>query len=281
MKWSLRLLIIIALVLSTSACGVRLAYNHLDWLAMRWVNKQVTLNPAQELAFRDALEMKLDWHCASELPNYVPFLDEVSTTLSADRLDVNELERLGERASIFGQRLIDRIMPSVVNLFASLNDEQVDELLAGVDKRNQDFIDRRIVVEPDQRQRQQVESMQNSLKRFIGCTTEAQDARLEQWAMSIEFVAPRMLVHQQRWRNRLESTLDQREQLETFGPALTELFQPAGDWPDDLRAVMEFNRALTLEALVDIHALMSPRQKRRLSSRIESLQDDFERLSCR
>ena len=276
----IRLLIVVVLVQATSACGVRLVYNHLDWLAMRWVNDQVTLYPAQELAFRDALEEKLEWHCSSELPDYVPFIDSVRATLSRDQLNSTDLEQLGERTGVFGRRLINRFMPSVAELFASFDDAQVEELLLGIDERNQDFEEERILLAEKDRQQRQVESMQKRLKRFIGRTTPAQDARLAQWAESVKFVAPRLLVHQRAWRDKFADILAQRDQTETFEPALTELFQPADDWPEDLAETMEFNRQQTLQTMVDIHAMLTPRQERRMISRIESLRKDFERLSC-
>jgi len=280
MRWPVRLVLILVLVLGSSACGLRLAYNHMDWLAMRWVNKQVTLTPAQELAFRDSLALKLDWHCASELPDYASYLETVETRLGADVLAIEDLEVMGDQAAAFGQRLVDRTLPSVVTLFASLSDEQVDELLAGIDERNEEFRKERIESEPEQRRRERIESMKRSLGRFIGRTTEEQNERLEAWFDSLIYVAPRMHAHQQQWRDKLAELLAQRDQTESFAPALTELFQPAGDWPDDFRALMELNRQRTLEALVDIHASLSRSQKRRLLSRVESLSRDFERLSC-
>jgi hypothetical protein len=280
MASALRLLLILILVLATSACGVRLAYYHLDWLAMRWVNKQVTLNPVQEMTFRDALEDKLDWHCRSELPRYVPFLESMADMLQAERVTVGEIEALGERAADFGQRLVDRAMPSVVELFASLDDAQVEELLASIDERNREFREERIDADAAQRRADRIESMQRSLKRFIGSTSDAQNDRLVDWADSLLYVAPRMHSHQQQWRDKLAALLASRNDVETFGPALAALFQPAGDWPNDFRAVMAVNRQRTLAMLVDIHASLSPRQKRRLLSRLNSLSRDFERLSC-
>jgi len=280
MKPAARLLLVLALVLATSACGVRLAYHHLDWLAMRWVNKQVSLNPVQEMTLRDALEATLDWHCASELPDYVPFLDRVAGTLSEDAVTVEQIERMGDQAAGFGQRLVDQLMPSVIRLFTSLDDAQVQDLLAGIDKRNEEFRRERIELEPEERRRERIDGMKRSLKRFIGSTNEVQDQRLEQWADSLLFVAPRMHSHQQQWRDKLANLLEDRHRHESFGPALIELFEPAGDWPNDFRAVLAINRQRTLQTLVEIHASLSQRQRRRLLSRIRSLSSDFERLSC-
>jgi len=275
-----RFLLILILILGTSACGVRLAYHHLDWLAMRWVNKQVTLNPVQEMTFRDALEDKLAWHCANELPRYTPFLDSVAAVLQEDTVTVEQIEGMGAQVAGFGQSLVDRAMPSVIRLFASLDDAQVEELLAGIDVRNEEFREERIDVDQELRRSDRIDGMKRSLERFIGSTSERQDQRLEQWADSLLFVAPRMYAHQLQWRDKLAALLAERHQADTFEPALTELFQPAGDWPNDFQAVMAINRQRTLDTLVDIHASLTPRQKRRLLARIQSLSRDFQRLSC-
>ena len=65
---------------------------------------------------------------------------------------------------------------------------------------NEAFKEERIDSSPERRQRDQIESMKRSLGRFIGRTTPAQDRRLEDWADSLLFVAPRMHSHQQLWR---------------------------------------------------------------------------------
>lgn len=281
MRVGLHLILIMVLVLGTSACGVRLAYHHLDWLAMRWVNDQVSLDRVQEMTFRDALESKLDWHCHSELPRYVSFLDSAIVTLQAEAVSVGQIESLGEEAAVFGQRLLDRAMPSVVDLFASFDAAQVEEILAGIDERNKEFLEERIEADLAQRRRERVEGMQDRLKRFIGSTSDAQDERLKEWADSLLDVAPRMHRLQSQWRDKLALLLESRQQSDDFGPALVELFQPAGDWPNDFRALMAVNRQRTLALLVDLHAMLSGRQQRRLISRLESLRRDFDRLSCR
>jgi len=104
-KW-FRYVLIVALALALTGCGVRTAYNNLDWLIMRWVNKQVSLDNEQELLFRTALDEQLRWHCASQLPDYVSFLNTVDQDLTAGRLDAERLKSHAETLAGFGRQLL-------------------------------------------------------------------------------------------------------------------------------------------------------------------------------
>ncbi|AKS43092.1 DUF6279 family lipoprotein [Wenzhouxiangella marina] len=280
MRWPTRIVLILVLALATSACGVRLAYNNLDWLIMRWVNKQITLSAEQTLAVRDALDAKLDWHCASELPDYVAFLERFDADLASERLDAEALERHGRTVSEFGQRLVAHSMPTIVDLFASLDDEQVGELLAGIDQRNRELIEDEIVVEAAVRRQNQIDSLVRGIERFAGSVNEAQRERLTAWAESLRFSAPHALAHRLQWRAELAEILELRGQRPRFDERLSSLLEPGAGWSAEYTELMNHNRARTLEALADVHALSSPRQKREFRERITDLADDFERLSC-
>ena len=106
---------------------------------MRWVNKQVSLDNEQELLFRTALDEQLRWHCASQLPDYVSFLNTVDQDLTAGRLDAERLKSHAETLAGFGRQLLTETRPVILDLMASLDDRQVEELLEGVDKRNREL----------------------------------------------------------------------------------------------------------------------------------------------
>ncbi len=280
MKSVLRLALICLLVLGTTACGVRLAYNNLDWLIMRWVNKQVTLSSEQELRVRDALIDKLNWHCASELPDYIALIERLDADLAGSRLDATRLAAHSEQLSLFAERLLERTLPTLNELFSSLDDDQVVELLAGVDQRNRDLIRDSYPGEPARRREESIERFERGLKRFIGNPNPAQRTRLESWADSLKPSSTLTVAQGLRWRGRLADTLAVRQDRERFDRRMSSLFRPESEWTAAYRSAMASNRERTLEALVDIHALSTPAQQRRLRSRLEKLAKDFTRLSC-
>ncbi len=278
-KW-FRYVLIVALALVLAGCGVRTAYNNLDWLIMRWVNKQVSLDNEQELLFRTALDERLRWHCASQLPDYVNFLNAVDQDLTADRLNAERLRSHAESLAHFGRQLLIETRPVLLDLLASLDDDQVDELLAGVDKRNRELKEEAVDADPAERQQEQVESMARGMKRFIGRLNSEQEQRLVEWAAALQPTSELALAQRLAWREAFAEALARRNDRTRFDSLMTELLEPGSDWSDDYRQRMEYNRQLTVVALADVHRLASDRQVRRLSSRLNSLADDFQQLSC-
>ncbi len=280
MKNGLRIFLVVVLALVLAGCGVRTVYNNLDWLIMRWVNKQVSLNGEQELAVRTALDQQLRWHCSSQLPDYVVFLDRVDQDIADDQLDAERLKSHAESLAGFGRQLLAETRPVFIDLLASLDDEQVKELLAGIDKRNLELKEEAIDASLEELQRDQIDSMARVMKRFIGRLNTDQEQRLAEWAAALQPTGELALTQRLAWREAFASALQQRNDRPRFDSIMAKLLEPDSEWPDAYRVKMEHNRDATLAALADIHRLASERQVSRLSSRLNSLASDFERLSC-
>ncbi len=280
MKTAIRMIVIIALAILVAGCGVRLAYNNMDWLIMRWVDRQVTLEPEQDLAFRQALEHRLEWHCASELPDYVEFLRALENDIRHDDISVERLMVHGEQLRALGERLLHGLQPAVIELLANLNDEQIDEILAGIDERNEELREQAFETSTEQLRQDRVDSMDRTLRRVFGRVTHRQTQRLHQWAAELEPTEELALSQRLAWRERLARALSYRHDPETFNTLMSALLEPANDWSDEYRARMEFNRQRTLEAMVDIHHMANDQQLRQVRSRLNSMANSFNRLSC-
>lgn len=280
MKSLSRVLVIVVLAILVAGCGVRLAYNNIDWLIMRWVDRQVTLEAEQDLAFRQALEHRLEWHCASELPDYVEFLRAVENDISQDEITVERLLVHGEQLRELGERLLNGLQPAVIELLASLDDDQIDEILEGIDERNKELREQAFEMSDEQRRQDRVESMNRTLRRVFGQVTYHQNQRLKQWAAELEPTEELTLSRRLAWRERFARALSHRDDPEKFRELMSALLEPANDWSDEYRARMEFNRQRTLEAMVDIHHMANSRQLRQVRSRLNSMANSFNRLSC-
>lgn len=278
-----RILCLFCLAAIVSGCGVRSAYNNLDWLAMRWLNQQISLNAEQELMARDAIDRKLAWHCESELPAYIEFIERVDSDVASDKISVARLEDYGEQIAEFGRRLLDRARPSVIELLTSLSDEQVEEIAAGISERNEELIEEAQAT-PEERREQRVESMERGMRRFLGRLSSAQRTRLEQWASelqpTLEFDRARREARDQRFLEALEVRRDEAEFVERMGALFDQQSSDSDAVPSVYEQRSAHNRARTLEALVDIHRLADRRQINRLRDRLDDLADDFRDLSC-
>ena len=273
-------LLIVLCVLLLTGCGVRFAYNNLDWLVMRWVDRQVALDADQRRQVEDIIDQRRAWHCASELPLYADFLRELAADVEADRLDRDRLADHGQTLAEFGRRLLDAIHDDLIDVMLSLSDAQVEDLKESFAEANEEIRAEQVEVADSVRQRDRVRGMSRSLRRFYGSLNRDQLSRLETWAGELSRDDALMLEDRLTWQARLFEALELRDEPELFIREVAPLLEPGENWSADYRAVLEANRELTLDALADVHELATVRQRRRLVSRLEGFADDFERLRC-
>ncbi len=268
-----------ALVLMATACGVKTAYNNADWLVMRWIDDRVSLTAEQEQAVEAALERDLKWHCASELPAYAEFLQEVRFDITKARITTATLEGHGERASDFGLRLLSRVRPTLIDLLASLDDVQVEQLIESFEERNRELAEE-AGRSDTALQRERVRGMEKGMRRFTGRLTSEQRDLLSNWAAKLQPTAEIVLERRLAWQAEFAQALSIRHDRQAFETAARILLDPAAHQSDAYRSRMQTNRERTLETLAKIHYSAPQRQIQRAGKRLTGLADDLEQLSC-
>jgi hypothetical protein len=280
MKQIARQLGVFVLVALLAGCSTRLAYNNLDWLAVRWIDRQVSLDRDQRAALRELIEEQQQWHCATQLGEYQAWIEQVRLDLLSERLDQKRLVEHGDQLATFGRSLTERIQPLLVELAASLDDRQVDEILRGLDERIV-----RLREEIGSRSDEQwiidrAEGMERRLSRLMGPLNSRQRQRLEVWAANLEATYAYQLAQRLYWRERIAVALARRSARSFLETEISALLDPASAWPDPYRRAIEANRELTLDAIEDVVGLTGADQRGRISARLSRLKNDFERLSC-
>ncbi|MFP4209189.1 MAG: DUF6279 family lipoprotein [Wenzhouxiangella sp.] len=271
---------LVLLLALLAGCTTRLAYNNLDWLAVRWVEREVELDRDQRAQLRDQINEQQLWHCATQLADYQAWTEQLWLDLLSDRLDRQRLIEHGEQLAEFGRTLAERIAPLLVELATSLDDDQVAAIMLALDERIDQLQD-----EIESRSDQQwvidrTEGMERRLRRLMGPTNPAQRARLERWARALEPTHQHQLNQRLYWRERIAEALARRDEREFLQDEINALLDPAAAWPEGYRQAIEANRELTLDALADLVRLTEPDQRGRISARLARLKNDFERLSC-
>lgn len=280
MQTAFRWLTLLCLLLIVSGCGVRTAYNNLDWLTVRWVNQQVSLDREQEAMLRSWLGEQLAWHCATQLPLYSELVGQIHLDLVAGNLDQKRLAEHGQSIADLGRVLTERTIPLLIDLAATLSDEQVLQVLEAFDERTEDV---RVSVEEKSLEDladERLASMERTLRRFMGRGNQAQRQRLAVWADSVTATESYQLRQRLYWQERLALALERREDTDFLSAEMTALMRPESAWSEDYRSVMEANRVLTLAALEDVVVKADTRHINRLTARLSSLRSDFDRLRC-
>jgi hypothetical protein len=275
------LLLLIALSLLLAACSrVGLAYRNLDWLIPWRLDHYLSLNREQQAWLKPRLQAHLEWHCSSELPRYIDWLQRTHHLLESPRPDATELA--AQFAELDGalRRIIGEITPTAIELLHGLSPGQVAELYAAMDEDNradrQDFLEPPLATQISQR----TTRMQKRLRPWLGRLNDAQQARITEWAQTLGEQNRLWLDNRLRWQTEFRMAVDARRSAD-FPARLTRLLQERESVsPADYRAAYARSRQALAELFSDLLESADSNQRERLSARLRDLRDDLAQLAC-
>lgn len=274
----LRLILLIVVLLLASCSSNRFVYNRADWLINWWVSDFVDFDREQQAVFDQRLERWLAWHRHEELPRYVALLEDLSAAVATE-LDEEQLQDFVERGEVAWRRLLQEAVREGLPLLRSLSEQQVEQVLAEIDQRNEDFRRDYLLIDADKLARQRVERMEDALRRWTGKLTEPQRDLVQQWLRATPDSYAVFYQQRVRWRRVFAALLLERDQP-GFADALMELAL-AGDTllSDEERARLEHNRRAGQQLLLALASSLQDRQRQHLLAEIAQITEDIRRLS--
>ncbi|WP_256674367.1 MULTISPECIES: DUF6279 family lipoprotein [Pseudomonas] len=278
---SKNLLLLIALSVLLAACSrVGLAYRNLDWLIPWRLNDYLSLNREQQAWLKPRLQSHLEWHCSSELPRYVDWLQRSEALLEQAHPSASQLSaQFAELDGAF-KRITGEITPTAIELLQSLNPGQVAELYAAMDEDDrearQDFLEPPLATQISRR----ATRMQQRLRPWLGRLNAAQQARIAEWAQALGEQNRLWLDNRLRWQTEFRAVLDARRSAD-FPARLTRLLQERESAYDaDYRAAYARSRQALAELFSDLLGSADSNQRERLTARLRDLRRDLARLAC-
>ena len=262
-----------------SCSSLQFAYNRLDWLLAEQIDDYISFSDNQEALLEKHLEQLLRWHRHSQLPIYAQWLRRVQNHLS-EGLQPEDLDAYETELRAMYGALLQQLTPPAAELLATLSDDQVEELLTALDKRNRKYQTKRADLPPAKWRNKRAEQMLEHSERWLGDTTPQQGERIEQWAAELELSAPETLVYRQRWRDAFGKLLQERQQPD-FGHRLYDLAaRPEILQSDTLRRMRRHNLQLFKQLLLDLYVLSNTEQRHYLGHRLQTLSNDFDELAA-
>ena len=275
------LLLLIALGVLLAACSrVDLAYRNLGWLIPWRLNDYLSLNREQQAWLKPRLQAHLEWHCSSELPRYVDWLQRSEALLEQTPPSANQLSKQFAELDGALERITGEITPTAIGLLHSLSPGQVAELYAAMDEDNradrQDFLEPPLAAQISQR----ATRMQKRLHPWLGRLNDAQQARITEWAQTLGEQNRLWLDNRLRWQTEFRAVLDARRSAD-FPARLTRLLQERESVYDaDYRAAYARSRQALAELFSDLLESANSNQRERLTTRLRDLRDDLAQLAC-
>ncbi|HDS1746622.1 MULTISPECIES: DUF6279 family lipoprotein [Pseudomonas] len=281
LRLSKALIIATAFALALVACSrIDLAYRNLDRLVPWSLDDYLAMNRDQRSLLDERLKQHLAWHCTTELPGYLDWLDRVRSMVADGQVTDQALQqRMNEARQAIG-RVAEAITPSAAELLRGMSDAQVaqlgEALREDISERQEKYVDTPLSKQVARR----AERMEKRLTPWFGELTAAQRQRVQTWAQALGDQNRQWIANRAHWQQQLMMAMNQRSD-ESFEPRLAQLLQRKESlWTAQYRAAFENSEQQTRSLLIDLLQQSSPAQRQYLQGRLAKVRTDFSELKC-
>lgn len=277
---SKKFLILFLLIFLFSGCTVRLIYNHLDWIIPWYVSDYIDLNDGQDNLMDKKLFAQLKWHRVTQLTSYSKFLRQLKINLN-NGLTYEDLDKGHKQMRKFWQDLIAHIAPDIAEILSTASDEQIEEFLKNLKKRNEKYKKRFIEPTEEELRKKKINRMNRFLDFCMGDINEEQEKIVGQWSKRLKNISVVRFDFIKKSQKRFQTILENRHNRETFTKDLEEfLCFRRESWTPELREIAAHNRDLTKKTFIEIMNYMSSDQREHLNEQIDDLANIFEELAA-
>ncbi|HEN8712783.1 MULTISPECIES: DUF6279 family lipoprotein [Pseudomonas] len=281
LRLSKALIIATAFALALVACSrIDLAYRNLDRLVPWSLDDYLAMNRDQRSLLDERLKQHLAWHCTTELPGYLDWLDRVRSMVAEGQVTDQALQqRMNEARQAIG-RVAEAITPSAAELLRGMSDAQVAQMgeafREDISERQEKYVDTPLSKQVARR----AERMEKRLTPWFGELTAAQRQRVQTWAQALGDQNRQWIANRAHWQQQLMLAMNQRSDA-SFEPRLAQLLQRKESlWTAQYRAAFENSEQQTRSLLIDLLQQSSPAQRQYLQQRLAKVRTDFSELKC-
>jgi hypothetical protein len=280
-RWLKCLAIVITLSLALGACSrVGLAYRNLDVIIPWTLSDYLDMNGEQKGWFNERLKEHLSWHCTTQLPGYLDWLDRLQLMVETNQVTDAALQTRTQEAKQAIAQTAREITPSAIELLQGLDDKQVAEMNEAFTKdqrkRQQDYVKPSL----DQQIKERGERMEKRLDDWIGPLSPTQRQRVVAWSNALGDQNTQWIANRAHWQKQFSAAVAQRQSPEFPQRIETLLVNRESLWTPDYRKAYANTEAQARGLFVDLMAESTPTQRERLLKKIEGVRKDFNDLKC-
>lgn len=268
-------------LLALTACTrMDLAYRNLDTLIPWTLDDYLDMNREQKAWFEGQLADHLRWHCQTQLPGYLPWLDRLQSLVATQNATDETLQALTREGEEAAEAIARQITPSAVELLQNLDHEQVSALREAfakdIAKRKREQVSPPLAEQIQTR----AEKMHGRLKPWLGRISPEQDAAIARWASQLGDHNRLAVDNRERWQQALLSALDHRHEP-GFEARVTQLLQRRQAlWSEAYRADRANSQAAARALTQAVLQTSDADQRQQLMAQLEKLRERFSALKC-
>lgn len=270
----------LSLTLLAGCSQIGLTYRHLDFIIPWSLNDYLDMNASQKDWLDERLKEHLSWHCTTQIPGYLDWLDRLQGMVENNQVNQEQLKARTAEARQAIATLSKEITPSAVELLRQLDDQQVGEMEAAfakdLRKHEDEYVDQPLAKQITER----AQRMEKRLTPWMGRLNAAQQARVLQWSTSLGEQNRLWIDNRAHWQSLLLTAVKQRKAGD-FDQKIASLLQDRQTfWTPEYRATYDHTEQAAISLIADLMAQSTPDQRQKLLSKIADVRKDFTDLSC-
>jgi len=278
LKTCISLWLTLGLLVGCSQIG--LTYRHLDLIIPWSLHDYLDMNASQKDWLDERLKEHLSWHCSTQIPDYLAWLDRLQAMVQSNQVNESQLKARIVEAREAIATISREITPSAVELLQQLDDAQVAEMQQAfakdLQKHEAEFVDQPL----DKQISERAQRMEKRLNPWIGSLSPTQKNRVKQWSTSLGEQNRLWIDNRAHWQSLLVEAVKQR-QTAGFDQRIASLLQDRETfWTPQYRQAYERTEQAAIALITDLMAQSSLEQRQKLLAKIADVRKDFTDLSC-
>ncbi|WP_248731309.1 DUF6279 family lipoprotein [Pseudomonas sp. MWU13-2517] len=275
------LVILLSLSLILAGCNrVGLAYRNLDVIIPWTLSDYLDMNAGQKSWFNDTLKQHLAWHCTTQLPGYLDWLDRLQQMVDDNQVTDAALQTRTAEAKQAIAQVAREITPSAIELLQGLDDQQVKEMndALGKDlrKRQEEYLKPSLAKQIQER----AERMNKRLDAWMGPLSDSQKNRVTAWSISLGEQNQAWIGNRARWQAQFIDAVKQRHSADFPQKIQQLLVDRESLWTPEYRAAYAQTEAEARSLIIDLMAQSTVQQRLKLTQKIDGVRSDFKALKC-
>ena len=273
------LLLMLSLVLS--GCNrVGVAYRNLDTIIPWTFNDYLVMNSAQKSWFNERLKEHLSWHCTTQLPDYLDWLDRLQQMIETNQVSDATLQARALEARRAIAQSAREVTPSAIELLQRLDDQQVKKINEAFAKDQRKRQASYLKSSLEQQIQQRGERMNKRLSAWSGPLNASQQQRIVVWSTSLGDQNQQRNANRALWQTQFSAAMEQRQSSDFPQRIKQLLVNRESLWTPAYRQVYNLSDQASRSLLVDLMAQSTPAQRQRLVKKIDELRSDLTELKC-
>jgi len=275
------LVVLLTLSLVLAGCNrVGLAYRNLDVIIPWTLNDYLDMNARQKSWFNDTLKEHLAWHCTTQLPGYLDWLDRLQQMVDNNQITDVALQARTVEAKQAIAEVAREITPSAIELLQGLDDQQVKDmgeaLAKDLRKRQNEYLKPPLA----QQIKERAERMSKRLDAWMGPLSPSQQNRVTAWSIALGAQNQEWIGNRAHWQAQFIDALQQRHSADFPQKIQQLLVDRESLWTPQYRTAYAQTEAAARGLIIDLMAESTAQQRQTLTQKIGKVRSDFQALKC-